>query len=71
MAIGTVVLDNVLFPEEQNITFVPLDQEVNSVIKYTSNGFIPCLGITPTPDDCYYPPYQAKLQRPFKSKADK
>ena len=67
MAVGIVVLDNVLFPEEKIMTFVPLDQNVQSTIKYTGNGFIPCLGIVPTPDDCNFPPYQAKLQRPFSS----
>ena len=44
MAVGIVVLDNVLFPEERNITFVPLQQNVHSTIMYTGNGFIPCNG---------------------------
>ena len=30
MAVGIVVLDNVLFPEEKVITFVPLEQKVQS-----------------------------------------
>ena len=65
MAIGIVVLDNVVFPENQNITFVPLDQKVGSTIRYTSNGYIPCLGMVPTPDDCDFPPYRVRMQRTF------
>ena len=42
MAVGIVVLDNVLFPEEEVITFIPLDQKVDSTKKVTGNGFIPC-----------------------------
>ena len=70
MAVGIVVLDNVLFPEEKVITFVPLEQKVQSTIKYTGNGFIPCLGMVPTPDDCNFPPYKARMQRPFKTPQD-
>lgn len=65
MAVGIVVLDNVLFPEEKLITFVPLDQRVKSTIRYTGNGFIPCLGMVPTPDDCHFPQYKARMQRRF------
>ena len=65
MAVGIVVLDNVLFPEEKVITFVPLDQRVKSTIRYTGNGFIPCLGMVPTPDDCHFPQYKARMQRRF------
>ena len=66
MAVGIVVIDNVLFPEDKNITFVPLDQKVGSTIRYTSNGYIPCLGMVPTPDDCSFPPYRVRMQRIFK-----
>ena len=44
MALGIVVLNNVLFPEEEVITFIPLDQKVDSTKKVTGNGFIPCKG---------------------------
>ena len=65
LKVGIVVLDNVLFPEEKVITFVPLDQRVKSTIRYTGNGFIPCLGMVPTPDDCHFPQYKARMQRRF------
>ena len=44
MAVGIVVLNNVLFPEEEVITFIPLNQKVDSTKKVTGNGFIPCKG---------------------------
>ena len=66
MAVGIVVLDNVLFPDERNVTWVPLQQNVHSTIMYTGNGFIPCLGMVPTPEDCNYPPYRARMQRQYK-----
>ena len=67
MSVGIVVMDNVLFPEQKNMTFIPLDQHVKSTIRYTGNGYIPCLGMVPTPDDCNFPPYRARMQRKFKS----
>ena len=66
MAVGIVVLDNVLFPEEEDVTFIPLDQRVHSTIRYTGNGFIPCKGLVPTPADCHFPQYKARMQRPFR-----
>ena len=42
LAVGLVVLNNVLFPEEEVITFIPLDQKVDSTKKVTGNGYIPC-----------------------------
>ena len=44
MAVGIVVLNNVLFPEEEVITFIPLDQKIDSTKKVTGNGYIPCKG---------------------------
>ena len=70
MAVGIVVLDNVLFPDEEVITFIPLEQRVQSTIRYTGNGFIPCKGMVPTPSDCDFPAYNARMQRPFKSNPD-
>ena len=86
MAVGIVVLNNVLFPEEEVITFIPLDQKVDSTKKVTGNGYIPCKGlekfkyylsitilndlpkgIVPTPSDCDFPEYQARMQRPYSS----
>ena len=45
MAVGIVVLNNVLFPDEKVITFIPLEQKVDSTKGVTGNGFIPCKGI--------------------------
>ena len=67
MAVGIVVLNNLLFPDEQVITFIPLDQKIDSTKKVTGNGFIPCKGIVPTPSDCDFPEYQARMQRPYSS----
>ena len=33
-----------LFPRDQVVTFTPLKQQVESTIRYTGNGFIPCRG---------------------------
>ena len=29
---------------------------------YTANGYLPCGGKAPTPYDCDYPPYEAKVE---------
>ena len=34
---------------------------MNSIIKYTANGYLPCGGRVPTPLDCNYPPYEARV----------
>ena len=39
--------------------------QVNSVIRYTGNGFIPCGGRAPAPTDCDFKAYYAKVQRPY------
>ena len=33
---------------------------------YTADGYIPCGGRVPTPLDCNYPPYQAKVRQILK-----
>ena len=82
-SIGVVIFKNVFYPEFHNITFVPLQQQVdmlcgeqgkiihfsdyqvNSVIRYTGNGYIPCGGYAPAPTDCDFKKYFAKVQRPY------
>jgi len=64
VALITVTIKVYLFPMMDNGTFVPLDQEINSNIKYTGPGFIPCDGFVPSPSRCHFPPYFSRLQRP-------
>ena len=65
MILGVVILKNVYFPEVHNHTFIPPEQQVNSIITYTGNGYIPCGGVAPAPTDCDFPKYKAKVQRPY------
>ena len=39
--------------------------QVNSIIRYNGDGFIPCGGVAPAPTDCHFPAYRAKVQRPY------
>ncbi|XP_023338506.1 uncharacterized protein LOC111709131 [Eurytemora carolleeae] len=65
LAVVTVVLKALLFTEEQIVTFIPLQQQVRSSIKYAGNGYIPCNGFVPTPTGCDYEPYQVNMPRPY------
>eukprot|EP00088_Acartia_fossae_P035900 TRINITY_DN37022_c0_g1_i1.p1 TRINITY_DN37022_c0_g1~~TRINITY_DN37022_c0_g1_i1.p1 ORF type:complete len:119 (+),score=48.46 TRINITY_DN37022_c0_g1_i1:20-376(+) len=65
LAVISVVLKAVIWPEEKIITFTPLQQQVKSTIKYTGNGFIPCDGYVPSPSACDFPPYYAKMHRNY------
>eukprot|EP00090_Calanus_glacialis_P031753 TRINITY_DN52759_c0_g1_i1.p1 TRINITY_DN52759_c0_g1~~TRINITY_DN52759_c0_g1_i1.p1 ORF type:complete len:110 (-),score=39.28 TRINITY_DN52759_c0_g1_i1:57-347(-) len=50
LAIVVVVLKLLIFQpyvDPDVATFSPLDQEINSRIKYTGNGYIPCRGYVP------------------------
>merc|ERR1712062_143628 len=54
LAVSVVVLKVIIFSDkiDPNVsTFIPLDQQIKSKIKYTGNGFIPCEGFLPCSED--------------------